>query len=325
MYTDCPSCQRQFRLRAYQLSAAGGLVQCGYCGERFNALERLHDKPLPRHRNPVPVINDEAAGEETPQFDIPGIEQQGRESVGQPAPADFDSEAETEPVDVGDAYAAATEESRPPPPAGPEPAQAEREVEADEAEETEKAGTREYVDSEATTELPPPLQAEEAPRRSRLSRFLWVLVLFLLLLAAAVQIAWFNRDTLLSRYPQFMPWARQVCEYFQCEVIRHRDVSAIKLLNRDVRDHPRYEDALLVNATIANESDVIQPFPVVQLVLFDTGGEVIGQRKFRPAEYLDDSIDIDGGMPPGQPVHIVLEVTGPTEGAVSFEFRFIEA
>ena len=47
MFTDCPGCARQFRIRAAQLSAAGGRVKCGYCGRQFNALEHLQDKPLP--------------------------------------------------------------------------------------------------------------------------------------------------------------------------------------------------------------------------------------------------------------------------------------
>ena len=95
------------------------------------------------------------------------------------------------------------------------------------------------------------------------------------------------------------------------------------MVNRDVRDHPRYSDALLVNATISNRSAEVQPFPVVQLSLFDTAGRIIGARRFTPEEYLDESIDMERGMLPDKPVHIVLEVTGPTEGAVSFEFRFL--
>ena len=108
-----------------------------------------------------------------------------------------------------------------------------------------------------------------------------------------------------------------------CDLIRRRDVAAIKLLNRDVRSHPRFVDTLLVNATMTNLSQGVQLFPRVQLTLFDTSGNIVAFREFKPAEYLDNSIGIDEGMPPNYPVHFVLEVTGPTEGAVSFEFRFL--
>lgn len=314
MFTDCPSCHRQFRLHARQLSAARGWVQCGYCGEQFNALERLHDQPQPRPRVSVPVIDEEADDQELPSFDI--SDEPAQSELPEP---DLDIVEEEEPVTksryrvLWESKVSAVEKE----------AAGEDTVEEEVVE--EEAGEKQAFEvRRPPIGLPPQLQQEEPPRRSRFSRVLWGLAVVLLLVITAAQVAWFNRDDLLTRYPQFMPLARRVCEYFQCSVIRHQDVSAIKLLNRDVRDHPRYKGALLVNATIANESDVIQPFPVVQLALFDTSGKLIGERKFRPDEYLDQSIDSNGGMPPKKPFHIVLEVTGPTQGAVSFEFHFLE-
>jgi hypothetical protein len=138
-----------------------------------------------------------------------------------------------------------------------------------------------------------------------------------------VQLVWFNRDYILREYPELVPLVKQLCEKYNCQFMRHRNISAIKLLNRDVRFHPLYNDALLVNATMANRSDKIQPFPRIQLTLFDTIGKMIAFREFNPSEYLDDSILTNEGMLPDQPVHFVLEITGPTKGAVSFEFRFL--
>ena len=155
------------------------------------------------------------------------------------------------------------------------------------------------------------------------SRLFWSFTIVFLLLAIIVQVSWFNRDELLRRYPEIRPWAQLVCEKFQCELIREYKTSDIKLLNRDVRLHPRYTDTLLVNATMANRSQKVQPFPRIQFSLFDTDGRIIASRKFRPEEYLDNSIDIKNGMPVNQPVHFVLEVTGSTDKAVSFEFRFL--
>ncbi|NNE38838.1 MAG: hypothetical protein HKN08_11080, partial [Gammaproteobacteria bacterium] len=44
---------------------------------------------------------------------------------------------------------------------------------------------------------------------------------------------------------------------------------------------------------------------------------------FKPNEYLDETINIEDGMPVNIPVHIILELTGSTSAAVSFEFNFI--
>ena len=270
MYTDCPACSRQFNIRAEHLSAADGEVKCGYCGEQFNALERLHDKPRPVKKPTVPVVNAEQSVDPEPEFYIPEIEESDAE------------EMESAPENIN------------------------------------------RQDQEPLYSVPEELLQEPSGKQvSWFKRLLWFFIFTLLILATLGQFAWFNRDELLSRYPELMPWARKLCDRLQCEVIRFHDVSAIKLLNRDVREHPRYEEALLVNATMVNRAKIIQPFPKVQLGLFDTNGKLIAYRLFSPEDYLDNSINIKNGMMPDTPVHFVLEVTGQTKGAVSFEFRFL--
>lgn len=243
MFTSCPACQRQYRISADQLTAAQGLARCGYCGEEFNALQRLTDKPLKLVVRPAPVkvaISPTRDDDDEPQFDIPGI-----------------------------------------------------------------------------------LAEEAKPPASRGLRVFCIFLVLLLLVVLVAQLAWFNRDFILQRYPDLQPLAGQLCERLNCQVTRHTSTDGIRLVNRDVRPHPGYADTLLVNATMANESGQVMPFPDIQFALFDTEGKMIAQRHFRPAEYLDGSIDQERGMPVRQPVHFVLEVSGPTRSAVSFEFRFL--
>jgi predicted Zn finger-like uncharacterized protein len=171
--------------------------------------------------------------------------------------------------------------------------------------------------------VPPELLFEEEPAPRSRAFLAWALLVLLLAVIAAVQAAWFHRDELLRRYPQLQPLVQRICERAPCSVLRFRDLKAIRVVNRDVRLHPRFEQSLLVNATIANGAALSQPFPRVQLVLYDTGGRVIAYRAFEPGEYLDRTMDTSFGMAPGVPVHFVLEVTGATEDAVSFEFGFL--
>jgi hypothetical protein len=64
-------------------------------------------------------------------------------------------------------------------------------------------------------------------------------------------------------------------------------------------------------------------FPTLQLVLYDRSGSMVAARRFEPAEYLDASLPVAGGMKAGQPVYIVLELAGAGDSAVSFEFTFL--
>ena len=296
MYTDCPACQRQFHIYAAQLSAAGGEVKCGYCGQQFNALQRLYDKPLPRAA--AAREDNGVATAEEPQFIIPEQEEPVVAEPDDPLPVSNSPVSNHRPAVPSAGTAVTRTSGRHSTAAGIE---------------DEFAG---IVFSEEMLEEP-------EPRPGLASRLLWGSGICLFLLAGIVQVLWFNRDQVMSRYPETRSWYLQICERLDCEYIRHRDLSRIVLVNRDVRDHPRYRDALLVNATMSNQSHTLQPFPLVQLNLYTTGGELIAYRRFSPAEYLDASIDLQAGMQPGVPVHFVLEVLGSVEGAVSFEFEFL--
>ena len=288
LFTSCPSCLKQFRIQASQLSAAAGQVECGVCSHQFSALSRLSDVPLALDefsyesaQKPVPAA--EVESEQEPEFDISAFLSEKGAIVNE-----VRHEAAESDKTVAD----------------------------------EEALLNEFP-KDILGDLPDELREESPAKRSLLATISWGLGTILLLIIIVAQLAWFNRDELLLRYPQFEPAARKVCERLQCETLRYKDISLIKLLNRDVRNHPLYEGNLLVNATMVNKSETIQPFPLIQLALFNTGREVIGYREFKPEEYLDDSINIQVGMLPESPIHFVLEVSGPTKDAVSFEFHFL--
>lgn len=317
MFTQCPDCKRQFRIRADQLTAADGEVKCGFCGIQFNALSALHDQPLP----PEPAETVSPTPE--PVDDVPGTDPQDRIPDIDPEPQ-FILPPEPE-FEISD------EESTASP--GPEvPVEQEKEyaemrdVTETDTQEAFETGTEVAYKAESAHhyEFPDDYLDDNGPRPGRRSLILWGLGSVLLMLILILQAGWFFRDRVLMQYPQITPYVKQLCDRLDCRLIRYNQVSGIRLVNRDVREHPHYEDSLLVNATMVNESDHLQPYPLVLLSLFDTNGKLISYRQFRPAEYLDDSINHEAGMAVNVPVHFVLEVTGPTRDAVSFEFDFLE-
>jgi predicted Zn finger-like uncharacterized protein len=328
MYTVCPGCTRQFQIHAEHLAAASGQVRCGFCHELFNATERLHDEPLSNEKilssiQLEPELESESELEpellqeleEEPQFNIPEIEEPRITELEQDVlissqKNDDGQELETAISEIG--IRPSVEEIK---------AKVKQEsVENNEPEPTEKPVLETHYD------FPEPEVLREEPIKKRWGWILplfWSMACLFALLVIASQLVWFNRDRLLLEYPELVPYAKQVCKEIDCRLIRQRDARAIKLINRDVRLHPDYQDALLVNAAMKNELPVRQPYPKVQLTLFDTSGSLLGYREFVPDDYLDSSIEIEKGMPIDSPVYFVLEVSGPTAGAVSFEFRFL--
>ena len=279
MYTDCPSCTRQFHIYSQQLSAAEGMVQCGFCGKQFNSLERLYDVPQSEGIYGQKDVKDSKIAEE-PKFFIPDVTSE----TGLQADEEQSHRPQQTDVEVSESEDSLTH----------------NQLAID-------MGLLETVRS----------------RLGRMSSVMWSLGFIVMMAVLAAQAVWFNRDYLLSKYPQFLPYAMQLCEHLQCNLIRKTSLSSIVLVNRDVRDHPRYKDALLVNATMENKSERIQPYPKVLLTLFDSQGTLIGYRQFSPKEYLDQSINMEEEMMPNKPLHLVFELTMSTEEAVSFEIQFI--
>ena len=293
MFTDCPSCERLFRIRAAQLKAADGWVRCGYCAETFYALERLYDAPV---ITPPDQHQAEEFVEQPPAEAVTAVPQQG-----QAPPEGDDPERATVPPPQTTSADEATEPQQ----------------EATEAETADAGPVRELL-----AELPPAIDYEEEKTAGSSARLIWAGLIIILSIIALAQVAWFNRDRLLREYPELMPWAGKLCERLQCDLIRFRDLSAIKLLNREVRLHPHFVDALLVNATIVNHAEFIQPYPEIELVIYATTGQAISQGRFKPADYLGPDTRPAAGMSPGVPIHFVLELAGAAQQAVSFEFQF---
>ncbi len=151
----------------------------------------------------------------------------------------------------------------------------------------------------------------------------WAVACVLLGLTLVLQLALVERAALAAAVPAVAPWLERLCARLPCPPHAGDGSGGVRLLARDVREHPQYEDALLVNATLVNDGATSAPFPIIELVLHDAGGRAVGARRFDPAEYLDHSMPVAAGMPPRQPVYVVIELAGPDAAATSFEFRFL--
>lgn len=158
-----------------------------------------------------------------------------------------------------------------------------------------------------------------------LSTLMWSSVILLLLVVLVAQFLYFKREDLV-RYPQAKMAIEKMCgligPYIPCDVPEARDVSAIQLLERDVRSHPNTKNALLISATILSGAEFVQPFPSLVLTFSDMNQKTIARRIFKPNEYMSSETDLKEGMQSEVPVRIVLEIVDPGPDAVNFEFEF---
>jgi len=285
MLARCPDCATVFRVSPADLRAACGLVRCGVCFGVFDAVEALEDPARPI----LPAAAVEALPDalETTGLDpSEGMDRNPSEALS--------------PESVPPTRSAAV--------LGRSGALADPDT-----------GTGPVTTPALTAHAM--LVASERPRpRARAG---WVALTALMMLCLFAQLAWFRGAEVLRAYPGLQEPLAKGCAFAGCQLPGPRDPGAVRVMERDLREHPRYRDALLVNAILVNQAAFAQPYPILEVALYDTQGAVVAGRRFEPREYLDRALDADGLMPAGQPLHVVLELVGPKRSPASFELRFL--
>lgn len=173
----------------------------------------------------------------------------------------------------------------------------------------------------APASLPLTLLDPVARPRTRLP--FWIagnLALVLLLLA---QGAYFYSGELVLAYPALKPAFADVCRAMGCQLTPPQDINLIDLVEAKVAPHPRFDKALRIRATLVNRAHFKQTFPIMEVTLSDTRGQIIARRAFKPEEYVEKSGNDDVTMAPNVAIPVLLDVTHPGNRALSYEIRLL--
>jgi predicted Zn finger-like uncharacterized protein len=345
MLTQCPDCHTLFRIRDEQLRAADGRARCCRCNSVFDALANLRAEEDPAPRRGVSTRRRSYASQPPPP--VP----KGREVPRPFAPAG----GEAAPTVVG----AAVREPIMPPPEPPAtestappvstrtvyatPVSPIAETEPDLAAESPDEDTEprfagpfsvetDVEPFEIPEDLPEIEPSEEGPPSawidkadpplgpSAWAQLGWGLGALLLLCTAAAQVLWWDRDA-LAQTVQGRRIVEPFCALLGCKVVPRRALDRIRVLSRDVSPHPTQPQALLVMLVMSNEAAFAQPFPLLQITLYDEQERPVGQRRFTPQEYLGVA-DVPQ-MKPDQAVYVRLELVDPGRAVTGFRFDFL--
>lgn len=292
MLTRCPKCDTLFRLTTAQIEAADGRVRCSRCNEVFNAIEHMR-KPADKAIEVKPSL----------------------------APP----ESKPRPV-----------EPTPPPPPPPSLPPEETPISQNPAplSTAPEIPLRSIFDpsrGEKHLGRPDVLLEREEPEASKIDILLrpqrkgpgvgWWLLALLLALTAAMQLAWLDRHSLMQD-PQGRKFLNALCGVLHCTLPPRKALDKFHVLSRDMSSHPQAENALLFLLVMANQGDFAQPYPYLQLSLFDANRHPAGQRIFKPDEYLSERPEGDL-LSPDHAVYIRLELVDPGPDISGFEIKFL--
>jgi predicted Zn finger-like uncharacterized protein len=156
------------------------------------------------------------------------------------------------------------------------------------------------------------------------SRWPWRFGSVLLCLVLLGQLGYYQRASLLA-HDDFRPWLDRGCALLGCTLPLREDLQRLRLLDGGVRKHEAAASALIVNASLRNDANFVQAFPIVEVKLLSPTNQVIALRRFAPEHYLSDAAGIPEGIPAGAILPIVFEVLDPGKTATGFEFNFLSS
>lgn len=166
---------------------------------------------------------------------------------------------------------------------------------------------------------PPSFVPEKQGATSR--NVVWWSVAAVLALLLSLQLLWADRARWAAD-ASTRNLMQRVCASLGCELPLSQDLTQLALTSREIRPHPSVPGALLISATIRNDADFAQRFPVVRIRLSDLQEHLVAARSFAPADYLIDDSDARRGLAAQATAVLVFEVADPGREAVAFEFAF---
>lgn len=149
------------------------------------------------------------------------------------------------------------------------------------------------------------------------------LAVLLCLAAGALQFAYYHRAELV-KINELRPWLEKACDLVaQCNLPQARDPSQFLLSSKNIFTHPNEKNALMVSATIINQADFAQAYPLIELRFANVRGQTIAARRFSPEEYLGIDAEHISQIPAHTPINFNLEIVDPGEEMISYEFEFL--
>lgn len=340
LQTRCPHCKTLFQIQESQLRAASGQARCSNCDNIFNARKHLtqtdpDDRPPQDNQQSrkssgtisLSGLFEETEWEEDAAQDFntgmlsadanryknnqPTDENQTKSELEKPLSHPEESNPDDQSISLQDKLSfAAMLDKRAFDPVVPE---------------LESPQTRQQTDdSEPLTDLhfypESTLHTNKTNQEGR--PILWSIAILCLLVTALAQSVWIVRDD-LRHYPEVRELLELVCTHANCELPPWREPERFSISSRSVRTHPMSNSALQIQLVFSNTALFAQPYPQLQLKLYDINEKLSAQRVFTPEEYLAEPQNKAPLVSPAQSVEVEMALTDPGADVSGFKIEFL--
>ncbi len=151
------------------------------------------------------------------------------------------------------------------------------------------------------------------------SRWRMMLTCIGLVLLLAIQVVHHYRQSLV-RHPGFGDTLKSIYSVFGQNLEPRWEVNAYSIKQWGIVSDPQEPGILRVRASITNNANFAQPYPLLKLTLEDRFGSHLGTRAFKPIEYLPSATSATRLLDAGVAANVDLAIVDPGEDAVGFQF-----
>jgi predicted Zn finger-like uncharacterized protein len=160
-----------------------------------------------------------------------------------------------------------------------------------------------------------PLLPGPAPMRRR---GLYAAGIAVLIVALVLQLLHFNRQSLLL-HASFGPTVAKVYAWFGVTLVPRWDLTAYSVRQIGAEAEGAEGTRLRVRLSVQNDSERVQPLPLLRLTLQDRYGNAVATRDLEPREYLPPRAADQRLLEPDQRIDAELHVIDPGKAAIGFE------
>lgn len=161
----------------------------------------------------------------------------------------------------------------------------------------------------------------EAPARAKGHpgwRIVGSLLALALIVLLALQLVWWQRESVMVYWPASQPLYQQVCAQLGCHVSPPRDIDGLQVQPSDLRqvDDPHH---LELKVPLRNRFQVALAYPAIELTLLDRQNNVVLRRVLWPQDYAPPGTRIDAGLPAHSTQTMIVRLD--TGNVVASNFR----
>ncbi|CAB3777440.1 DUF3426 domain-containing protein [Pararobbsia alpina] len=163
---------------------------------------------------------------------------------------------------------------------------------------------------------PEPRDAELHPARRILG---WIVAVLLLVLLITL-LAWWQREPVMSRWPQTVDVYQQACAKLGCAALPPRNIDQLQI-EASTLTQSTQANRFELSMNLHNRAALALAWPALEISLLDANNQLVIRRVVSPAEYLPAGIDLNAGIGANARQAVRLQLTA--NGAAPANYRVL--